>query len=144
MPTLDLLAVLIVLTAAFGYVNVRLLKLPPTIGLMALTLLFSAILLAIGRYVPTVEHEARLVVEQFDFDRTLLHGMLGFLLFAGALHIDINDLRAHKWPITVLAGIGVLLSTAIVGGAHLGPVAGPRHPLAVHRLPALRRPDLAD
>lgn len=116
MPTLDLLALLIVLTAAFGYVNVRLLKLPPTIGLMLLTLIFSAVLLAIGRYVPEVEREARLVVEQFDFDRTLLHGMLGFLLFAGALHIDIDDLRAHQAPIAVLAGVGVLLSTAIVAG----------------------------
>lgn len=116
MPILDLLAVLIVLTAAFGYVNVRLLKLPPTIGLMLLTLLSSLVLVAIGRHVPAVEDEARRVVEQFDLDRTLLHGMLGFLLFAGALHIDVDDLRAHRAPIAVLAGIGVLLSTAIVGG----------------------------
>ena len=84
MPTIDLLAMLIVLTAACGYVNVRLLRLPPTIGLMLLTLLASLVLLAVGRYVPAVEHEARRVVEQFDLDRTLLHGMLGFLLFAGA------------------------------------------------------------
>ena len=115
MQTLDLLAMLIVLTAAFGYVNVRLLKLPPTIGLMALTLLLSMILLAIGRYVPAVEHQARLVVEQFEFDRTLLHGMLGFLLFAGALHINLEDLNVDRWPIAVLATFGVLLSTTIVG-----------------------------
>ena len=55
MQTLDLIAVLTVLTAAFGYVNVRLLKLPPTIGLMVLTLVFSMILLAIGRFLPAVE-----------------------------------------------------------------------------------------
>src|SRR5262249_32764670 len=116
MPVLDLLAVLIVLTAAFGYVNVRLLKLPPTIGLMLLTLLFSSALLAIGRYVPAVEHDARLVVEQFDFDRALLHGLLGFLLFAGALHTDIGAFWPHRGPVAVMAGIGVLLSTAITGG----------------------------
>jgi len=116
MQTLDLIAVLTVLTAAFGYVNVRLLKLPPTIGLMVLTLVFSMTLLAIGRFLPAVEREARLVVEQFGFVRALLHGMLGFLLFAGALHIDLNDLADHKWPIAVLASIGVLISTAIVGG----------------------------
>jgi CPA1 family monovalent cation:H+ antiporter len=115
MQTLDLIAVLIILTAAFGYVNLRLLKLPPTIGLMALTLLFSMILLAIGEYVPAVERQARLVVEQFEFDRTLLHGMLGFLLFAGALHINLEDLNADRWPIAVLATVGVLLSTTIVG-----------------------------
>ena len=116
MQSLDLIAVLTVLTAAFGYINVRLLKLPPTIALMALTLLFSMILLAIGRFIPAVERQARVVVEQFSFDEALLHGMLGFLLFAGALHIDLNDLADHKWPIAVLASIGVLISTAIVGG----------------------------
>jgi CPA1 family monovalent cation:H+ antiporter len=115
MQTFDLIAVLIVLTAAFGYVNVRLLKLPPTIGLMALTLLFSMILLGVGEYVPSVQRQARLVVEQFEFDRTLLHGMLGFLLFAGALHIDLEDLNVDRWPIAVLATVGVLLSTTIVG-----------------------------
>ena len=107
---------LIVLTAAFGYVNVRLLKLPPTIGLMVLTLVFS-----IGscrrRPVRAGRRAAGpAVVEQFGFDQALLHGMLGFLLFAGALHIDLSDLSDHKWPIAVLATLGVLISTAIVGG----------------------------
>jgi CPA1 family monovalent cation:H+ antiporter len=117
MPTFDLFAILIVLTAVCGYVNVRLLKLPATIGLMALTLVFSMVLLAIGQYVPAVERQARLIVERFSFDEALLHGMLGFLLFAGALHVDLDDLRAEKWPIAVLASVGVLLSTAIVGAA---------------------------
>ncbi len=115
MQTLDLIGVLTVMTAAFGYVNVRVLKLPPTIGLMGLTLGFSLALLAIGRFVPAVERGAHRIVEQFDFDRALLHGMLGFLLFAGALHVDLDDLRTHRWPIAVLATIGVLISTAVVG-----------------------------
>jgi CPA1 family monovalent cation:H+ antiporter len=120
MHSLDLIAVLTVLTAAFGYINVRVLKLPTTIALMALTLLFSMVLLAIGRFVPDVEGQARLVVEKFAFDDALLHGMLGFLLFAGALHIDLSDLADHKWPIAVLASIGVLISTVIVGGLTWG------------------------
>jgi monovalent cation:H+ antiporter, CPA1 family len=82
MHSLDLISVLTVLTAAFGDVNVRLLNLPTTIALMALTLLFSMILLAIGRVVPEIERHARLVVERFAFEDSLLHGMLDFLLFA--------------------------------------------------------------
>ncbi|MHB1560212.1 MAG: cation:proton antiporter [Isosphaeraceae bacterium] len=115
MQILDLIGVLTVMTAAFGYVNVRVLKLPPTIGLMGLTLVCSLMLLAIGHFVPTVEREAHRIVEQFNFGRALLHGMLGFLLFAGALHIDLDDLRTHRWPIAVLATIGVLVSTTVVG-----------------------------
>ena len=117
MQTLDLIAVLTVLTAAFGYVNVRLLKLPPTIGLMALTLLFSMIVLAIGRFLPGVEQQARLHRRAIRAStRRSCTGCSGFLLFAGALHIDLSDLANHKWPIAVLASVGVLISTAIVGG----------------------------
>lgn len=116
MQTFDLIAVLTVLTAAFGYVNVRVLKLPSTIGLMGLTLTFSLVLLALGQFVPAIERGARQIVAQFDFDRALLHGMLGFMLFAGALHIELNDLHTNRWPIAVLASIGVLISTALVGG----------------------------
>jgi monovalent cation:H+ antiporter, CPA1 family len=117
MPNFDLFATLIVLTAACGYVNVRVLKLPSTVGMMVLTLVVSMLVLAIGKYVPAVERDAKLLVERFSFDQTLLHGMLGFLLFAGSLHIDLDDLRADRWPIAILASVGVLLSTAIVGAA---------------------------
>jgi CPA1 family monovalent cation:H+ antiporter len=116
MRLFELIAVLTVLTAGFGYVNVRLLKLPSTIGLMALSLAFATTLVVIGSFVPAVEHQARAVAQQFDLDQALLHGMLGFLLFAGALHIDLGDLKDHQWPIAVLASLGVLISTAIVGG----------------------------
>ena len=115
MHLLDLLAVLIVLTAIFSYINIRVLKLPPTIGLMALTLAFSMLLLAIGHYVPGAEDQAKRIVHEFDFDRALLHGMLGFLLFAGALHVDLDDLARHRGPIAVLATLGVMLSTSLVG-----------------------------
>jgi CPA1 family monovalent cation:H+ antiporter len=115
MHTFDLIAILIVLTAACSYLNVRLLKLPTTIGLMVLTLLFSALLLVIGSFVPEVAAQARALAVQFDFNEALLHGMLGFLLFAGALHVDLNDLAEQKWPIAIMASAGVLTSTTIVG-----------------------------
>jgi Na+:H+ antiporter len=115
MRLFDLIAVFIVMAAGFGYLNFRLLKLPTTIGLMALSLLFSLSLFVLGAFVPAVAQQTRLVIEQFDFNQVLLHGMLAFLLFAGALHIDLGDLARHKEPIALLATVGVLLSTLIVG-----------------------------
>ena len=82
---------------------------------LALTLAFSLALLGIGAYVPAVAREAQVVVEQVGFDRALLDGMLGFLLFAEAMEIDLNDLRIDRAPIAVLATLGVLISTVIVG-----------------------------
>ncbi len=115
MRLFDLIAVFIVMAAGFGYLNFRLLKLPTTIGLMALSLLFSLSLFVLGAIVPVVAQQTRSVIEQFDFNQVLLHGMLAFLLFAGALHIDLGDLARHKEPIALLATVGVLLSTLIVG-----------------------------
>jgi monovalent cation:H+ antiporter, CPA1 family len=115
MRLFDLLAVLAVMAAGFSYLNLRLLKLPTTIGLMALSLVFSLSLFVLGSFVPAVGQHARALAEQFDFNQVLLHGMLGFLLFAGALHIDVDDLTRHKGPIFLLATVGVLLSSLIVG-----------------------------
>jgi monovalent cation:H+ antiporter, CPA1 family len=115
MRLFDLLAGLVVMAAGFSFVNSRLLKLPTTIGLMILSLVFSLALFALGLYVPAVAQQTRAVMEQFDFNQVLLHGMMGFLLFAGALHVDLGDLAQQKEPIAVLATVGVLLSTFIVG-----------------------------
>jgi CPA1 family monovalent cation:H+ antiporter len=115
MRLFDLLAIVTVLAAGFGFLNYRLLRLPPTIGLMAISLCFSLVLHGIGLLVPEVGRQTRAVIEQFDFNRVLLHGMIGFLLFAGALHVDLGDLARQRLPIAVLATLGVLLSTLIVG-----------------------------
>ena len=116
MPLFDFVAVLMVFAAGFSYINFRWLRLPATIGSMALALVFSVAIVVAGMFVPEVERSARALAGQFDFNEALLHGMLGFLLFAGALHIDLGELAGHKWAIAVLASLGVLLSTAIVGG----------------------------
>jgi CPA1 family monovalent cation:H+ antiporter len=116
MQPFDLIAILTVLSAGFSYLNFRLLRLPSTIGLMALSLLFSAGVVVVGSRIPIVQEQARAIVEQFDFNQALLHGMLGFLLFAGALHIDLGDLAQHKWAIAILATLGVLTSTILVAG----------------------------
>ena len=111
----ELIAALLVMAAGLSYLNYRLLKLPNTVGLMALTLLASVAVLALGRVAPQIRVQAREFIARIPFDQTLLHGMLGFLLFAGAIHLDLSELTRHKIAIAVLATVGVLLSTAIVG-----------------------------
>jgi CPA1 family monovalent cation:H+ antiporter len=115
MSNFNLVAGLVVLTAAFAYLNYRLLKFPLSTGLMLLALLFSAFVVVLGRFFPAVEQKAVDFVHQVDLSKALLQGMLGFLLFAGALHINLNDLIGRGWPIGLLATVGVLLSTVLVG-----------------------------
>ena len=129
MRLFDLVAILIVLAAAFSYINVRLLRLPATIGLMALSLVFSVGVVVLGSLVPSLGQQARDIVQQFEFGEALLHGMLGFLLFAGALHVDFGDLNEHKWPITIMATLGVLISTVIVATLTWGVFAAFHSPL---------------
>ena len=106
---------LLVVAAAFAYLNYRFLHLPPTIGLMVLTLLSSLGLVGLGRLgVPVVLQ----VVEQvrgIDFHTVLMQMMLSFLLFAGAIQLDARSLGQQRWPVLLLATLGTLLSTLIVG-----------------------------
>lgn len=115
MSLFEIIAILITLSALFSYVNFKLFKLPPTIGLMAIALALSLCLNVSGIIWPEIISGSRIFLEQINFNDTLLHGMLSFLLFAGALHINISQLAEQKIVITVLALIGTLISTAIVG-----------------------------
>lgn len=114
MGLFQIIAVLLTLTAVMAYLNHRLLRLPTTIGLMVLALAMSLGLIGLSQIVPGVADYARDVLEQIDFDAALLNGMLGFLLFAGALHVDLGRLWRQKWPVMLLATVGVLVSTALV------------------------------
>ena len=116
MSTFEVLAVLTSLTAMFGYINYRWIKLPSTIGLMGLALVGSVLLLGLGRaQIVDLTHVTSFVTA-IDFDATLLHGVLGALLFAGALHVDLEKLREERLLILALSTAGVALSTALVGG----------------------------
>ncbi len=115
MGLFEIIAILLTLAAFFSFFNYRFLKLPNTIGLMLIGLLFSLLLIAVSWFVPDSKEWALDMLSQIDFDRTLLHGMLSFLLFAGALHVNINDLRQEYRIILGLATAGVILSTFIVG-----------------------------
>lgn len=115
MKLINILAILLTISALFSYVNYRFIKLPTTIGVMAISLIGSLGLVFLGLFDLGYEDKAMLLVQSIDFDETLLHGMLSFLLFAGALHIDINRLAKQKWIIFILATMGTVASTFIVG-----------------------------
>lgn len=117
MNLFSVIAILVSLAALFSYLNHRWLELPTTIGLMLIALLLSLALVAAGRLGVGLEPYAARLLARIDFSETLLHGMLSFLLFAGSLHIELEDLLRHKAVIGLLATAGVLVSTALVGVA---------------------------
>jgi CPA1 family monovalent cation:H+ antiporter len=111
----DVIAVLLTLAALFSYFNYRFIKLPATIGVMLIALLLSLLLIVLGRFNIPIDRQAMRILSAVDFNRTLLHGMLSFLLFAGALHVNLGDLASQKRVIGLLATVGLLISTTIVG-----------------------------
>lgn len=116
MSFFDIAGILVGLAALFAFVNHKLLKLPTTVGLMLLAMLHAVALLAIGQVYLSVLTSAETLIGSIDFDQTLMQGMLGYLLFAGALHVNLDDLRKQKLLIAILATLGVLATTFIVGG----------------------------
>ena len=113
----EIAALLLVLSAALSWVNRAYLKLPHTIGLLVMALFASFILMAMEAFFPAIglTNTMQSALGQIDFNETLMKGMLGFLLFAGALHVDLAKLKDAKWAIGSMATFGVVLSTFIVG-----------------------------
>ena len=115
----DLLALLLVLAAIFGYLNQRLLGLPLTVGLLLLALSSAVLLIGVGAAFPGLglKFALRRLLAEFNFPVALLNGFLSFLLFAGALEVDFEELFARKWTILALAIFGTVLSTVLVAAA---------------------------
>jgi CPA1 family monovalent cation:H+ antiporter len=117
MTDIEIAAVILCLTAALAYVNARFVKLPPSIGLMAIALVGSFVVIGLDAMGAIDASRFEHLVARANFGDTLLHGMLGLLLFAGALQLDVGALRDQRLPVLVLSVGGTLASTAIVGGA---------------------------
>ncbi len=117
---LTIATVLTVLAALFGYLNARYLKLPLAIGLMVISIVFSLIILALGVINPEISAMEYGFVSQIDFGDFVLNGILSFILFAGALHVDFKALKSQSAPIMILATLGVLISTFVIGTAAWG------------------------
>ena len=114
---LDVPAILLTFAAVFGYINYRYFKLPLTIGLVLIALVSSMAVVGLDQIVPTwgLGDTVRTFLNDLDFNRTLMEGMLSFLLFAGALHVDLRTLASRKYTIGLLASLGVVMSTALNG-----------------------------
>ena len=110
-------AIVVALAAAFGYVNHRWLALPRTIGLVVIALFASLGVIGLDTLFPGLGFRGAVgaFLARIDFPEALMKGMLSFLLFAGALHVDLDELLRRKWAIGTLATVGVLISTALVG-----------------------------
>jgi CPA1 family monovalent cation:H+ antiporter len=108
-------SVLIVLASIFAYLNLRFLKLPGTIGIMIIAMLVSVGIRLLGdSYFPDTTKEFFELIKEFDFNEILMGAMLNFLLFAGALHVNISDLKEQKIPIIIYSTVSVVLSALII------------------------------
>ena len=114
----NLVALLITLAAVFGYINHRWIKFPHTIGLVVVALAVSVVVLLADVMFPALGLESAVgqALTDIDFEDTLMKGVLSFLLFAGALHVDCDSLIRRRRAISVLATVGIVISTTIVGG----------------------------
>lgn len=119
MTLLDIIAILLGLAALFGFANHRFLHLPHTIGLVVIALFASGMIVLSDRLAPQLDigETVRSILASIDFHDTLMEGFLSALLFAGAVHIDITKLRQRGWAIGLMATVGVLISTFLVGSA---------------------------
>ncbi len=155
MNALQITALLIVFAGGFGAINYLFFKLPPAIGILVVAFLASLSVLGLEALFPflNIAEAITAFVAEIEFSQALLEGMLGLLLFAGALHVNIEDLRAEAWLIVLMATLGVALSTVVIGVGFywltampllvalvFGALISPTDPVAV--LGVLRQADL--
>ncbi len=133
MTPLALFGVLLTLSSVFGVINNRTLRLPPSIGVLAIALLVSLVILAVNPFIPGIDLQAvsQGLLGKINFSQALLNGALSFLLFAGALQVDLRQLWARKVTVLALALVGTVLAVAVFGGAmwFVFPLAGASVPL---------------
>jgi len=114
---LDIAATCLVITALLAYVNHRFVRLPTTIGVMVIALCLSLAIVALDSvgWIHALRRYEESLLRSIHFSDVLMQGMLSLLLFAGAMHVDLSELKAHRWSVAALALVGTLLSTLLVG-----------------------------
>jgi len=115
MDLFNVITILVVVSAAFAYINERFVKLPYTIGAMVIAIVMSVVLTITGWVNPELTNPLKELISQVDFSTILLEVMLSFLLFAGALHTNFDQLKVQRGPILAFATFGVLVSTFLIG-----------------------------
>tara|TARA_B100000497_G_C7692833_1_gene421826 strand:+ start:2082 stop:3347 length:1266 start_codon:yes stop_codon:yes gene_type:complete len=117
MELFNIITLLVVVSAVFSYANARFVKLPYSIGEMVITMVMSVVLIILGWTNAGITNPLKELITQIDFSTVLLEIMLSFLLFAGALHTNFDQLRVQRGPILAFATFGVLVSTLLIGTA---------------------------
>ena len=118
MSLFNLAALLLTLSALFGWLNHRIVRLPHSIGLLVLGLAASLLLVLLDLIFPAQHlYDQVKARQQIDFTAVLMNGMLAFLLFAGALDVDMSALRDRAWPVGDPGGRRHVISTVLVGTA---------------------------
>ena len=125
MKLFDILAILVTFSALFSYLNHRFLRFPRSVGLMLIAIVLSLLVTMLGWLGLGIDDATRSLVASIDFNRALMGGMLSFLLFAGALHVNLGELAANKWTIGLLASVGLLASALLDSPCRRLPVAFP-------------------
>lgn len=116
MDIITIISSLIILSAIFAFINARYLKLPNTIGLMLITILFTLGVFVLSFFDDSLLQTERELITNIDFQTVLLDVMLSFLLFAGSLHTNFQQLKIQRWPIFTFATLGTFISTFLIGG----------------------------
>lgn len=110
-----IIALLVIVSAVYSYINARFIKLPGTIGIITIAVVVSIITLIVDESDPYIAKYLTLLAKNIDFSKVVLDIMLGFLLFAGALNVDTKKLRKEMAPVMILSTVGVIISTAVFG-----------------------------
>ena len=110
-----IIALLVIVSAVYSYINARFIKLPGTIGIITIAVVVSIITLIVDESDPYIARYLTLLAKNIDFSKVVLDIMLGFLLFAGALNVDTKKLRKEMAPVMILSTVGVIISTAVFG-----------------------------
>jgi CPA1 family monovalent cation:H+ antiporter len=129
MDALSAAGALITLAALFSWLNQRYIRQPVSVAMLLFSLVLSLLLVALGKLGVDASWLAREAIGALELDRALLDGMLSFLLFAGALHVDLTELAKRKLAIAFLASLGVVVSALVAGGALWGIFGALGHPL---------------
>jgi CPA1 family monovalent cation:H+ antiporter len=115
-----IIALLVVLSAIYSYINARFIKLPGTIGIVTLAIAVSVLTIVVDTLNPRIAKYLTLLADNINFSRTVLNIMLGFLLFSGSFSLNTKRLKKEMQPVFILSTIGVIISTAIFGGLFYG------------------------
>jgi len=116
MDLLTIFTILIFISAIISYLNDRFVKLPGTIGIVTISVVASIIILIVGKTSNSLTESITAVTSNINFSHTLLDVMLGFLMFASAIHFDYKKLKEQRWPVLLLTTLGVLVSAFVFGG----------------------------